>query len=189
MQWAWSIERGPKTGMWHAHAVVRGGWIENRDKSASKLSRQAGNGFVSVQKPTVWAGRYAAKLAGRYASKGAAAYQTWLAWNGGVKPWHWSKGFLDREPRDFIRAYAPGDEGPWRLVPYQQAPGGKEWADELRRHAAEYVEHVAWPKVFYARQDRIIEHEAEATIRAKLGARRSDVEAELEWITSVDGSW
>src|ERR1051326_2559584 len=44
MGWGWTIEHGPRTGMVHAHALIRGPWIENRKNQLTKLSRRAGHG-------------------------------------------------------------------------------------------------------------------------------------------------
>src|ERR1051326_275421 len=49
MEWAWTIEHGPRTGMVHAHALIRGPWIENRKNQLTKLSRRAGHGFVYIK--------------------------------------------------------------------------------------------------------------------------------------------
>lgn len=145
-EWAYTFERGRKTGMLHSHALIRGGWREDRKgkRTVQARARKAGFGWVSVQAPrTDGVGWYAAKAA-RYAAKGAKTYLPWLEWNGGKRPWHWSRGFFDGMPaRDFVRLWAPSsDPGPWRSVFERDVP--RDLFEAFHRESqAEYAARVA----------------------------------------------
>lgn len=120
MEWAWSSERGDQ-GALHVHAVVRG-WIDHRregdDSPLDTACRQAGFGLCSwIERATGQAASYTAKCAS-YASKGgrdATTYMAWLAFNGGKRPWHWSRGYTGGVPmRRWVTAQFPQtDPGPW----------------------------------------------------------------------------
>lgn len=133
LEWVWSVEHGPKTGMRHVHAIARAPWIENRRHELTKKSRAAGGGFAWIKLRDASAADYSTKC-GSYAAKQAGVgYQVWRGWNGG-RVWHWSRGYTEGTPvRDWVRYYAPSDDpGPWETVRARDVPGGRDWSDWLR---------------------------------------------------------
>lgn len=138
-EWAWTLERGKKTGMVHLHAVVRGSGIDQADLCA--IARAAGWGVVTWIKKAETAGKAAYASKASYASKAEAGYPAWLALNGS-RPWHWSRGYTGGVPmRDWVRTHAPSsDPGPWVVIPSVHVPDYAEWREWLadaKREAAE----------------------------------------------------
>lgn len=125
-EWCWSAERGPKTGMIHVHACVRGARRSQRTE-LSPAARRAGFGFVWV---TTRGGRgfgdYARKM-GTYSVKQLADYPAWRNLNGS-RPWHWSRGYTGGVAmRDWVPKHAPArDPGPWRVIPAREAVATEE---------------------------------------------------------------
>lgn len=146
MEWIWSIEAGPKTGMIHVHACVRGAWIDQ--PVLSDLARVAGFGFRAfIQDGRRLAGAYTSKMAA-YTTKGAnEQYNNWLQLNGGTRPWHWSRRYTAGVPmREWVREHAPPkDAGPWRMVMAHAVPkdARRRQSDEIW---ADLIAHVASAK-------------------------------------------
>lgn len=125
-EWCWSAERGPKTGMVHVHACVRGTRRSHRTE-LSPAARRAGWGFVWVTtRGERGFGDYARKM-GTYSVKQLADYPAWRTLNGS-RPWHWSRGYTHGVPmRDWTRKHAPArDPGPWRVIPAREAVAMEE---------------------------------------------------------------
>lgn len=119
IEWAWTLERGGKTGMIHAHLCVRASQLDY--KEVSRAARRAGWGRVAWSRRVLdatHAGQYASKAA--YASKASLRPEAWeehLALNGG-RGWHFSRGYpKPYTVREYIARHTrPGDPGPFVWV-------------------------------------------------------------------------
>lgn len=128
LEWIWTLERGRKTGMIHAHLCLRATSLDYAH--VSHCARRAGWGRVAWCRRVLvsaHAGQYAAKAA--YAAKGALRPDAWaehIALNEG-RGWHVSRGYTDGMPlRDWVAWYArASDPGPWIWVPNPGATLGE----------------------------------------------------------------
>lgn len=119
IEWAWTLERGGKTGMIHAHLLVRATQLAYAEVSRS--ARRAGWGRVAWTRRVFRAtgvASYASKAA--YASKASLRPEAWqehIALNGG-RGWHFSRGFTKPlTVREYVAKHArPGDPGPFVWV-------------------------------------------------------------------------
>lgn len=119
IEWAWTLERGGKTGMIHAHLCVRAVSLDYGQ--VSREARRAGWGRVAwcrrVLVPT-HAGEYASKAA--YASKASRLEGQWqahISLNDG-RGWHFSRGFTKPwTVREFVAKHSLSrDVGPFVWV-------------------------------------------------------------------------
>lgn len=123
LEWAWSTEKGSKTGMVHVHALVHGPFIP------APVWNEVWGARTNIKAiRTEGVARYVTKESLRvagYSVKGTRAgmesMQEALDLNGG-RPLHWSRGFLHgRTKRDAmteLRAeLAGGEERTWHLEP------------------------------------------------------------------------
>lgn len=145
-EWCWSAERGPKTGMIHVHACVRGSRRSHRVE-LSPAARRAGFGFVWVTASDGHRfGDYAAKM-GRYSAKQLVDYASWRELNGS-RPWHWSRGYTGGVPmREWVPQHAPArDPGPWRVIPARELVAMEElraaWRADGERRAEVWFREV-----------------------------------------------
>lgn len=150
--------------MVHIHAVVRGVYWDAKGKNSPmhRECRKAGWGFPAPRRHA-GVGAYAAKGAVYTTKLRKIDYAGWRTLNGGVKPWHWSRGFTSGLPmRDFVRRYAPStDLGPWDRIRPRDLPADLTRDDGRAEKAAE----AAWWSAGAAKHEiRLLEQAADLAV-------------------------
>lgn len=155
--------------MLHIHAVIRGEYWEARGRNSPmhRECRKAGWGFPAPRRHA-GIGTYASKNAVYTSKHRLINYREWRAWNGDVKPWHWSRGYTRGVAmRDWVRAYTPpADPGPWRVVQVRDLP------PEVvrRRRSDETAAALIWPAVQRAVLREAMYDAVEGDVRAHFAA-------------------
>lgn len=167
-EWAYVRERGPKTGMLHIHAVVKGPWLDA--PVWTELAQKHGFGRnTDIGAPWGSKAGYAAKAA-EYAGKAHGGWWETLALNDG-RPWHASHGYM--RPwgmRAYVQRFAPDpDPGPWINVHARDVP--KELRDPEREQIRRELYFAQVREELDRGADaRIAAQEAEDMLRVQLDA-------------------
>lgn len=118
VEWAWTVERGSRTGMIHVHALQHGDFIPQRELASMWNRRVDIRAIKSAHGAALYSLKEANRVAG-YATKGARSnLDQHLALNGG-RGYHMSRSYLrglsTREVERIVRPVDPTLD--WMVIP------------------------------------------------------------------------